>query len=140
MRFLQRRFLNDVDEDEDWSDVFKPLQQLYRGEGLKTDIHEKDGNYILEMEVPGYDKKNIEVTLEDGYLNVSVSRNESKEEVDDKKNYIKRERRYGKCSRSFYVGNVDEQNIDATYENGVLTIKVPKQLKQDAGKKQIDIK
>ena len=92
----------------------------------KTDVTEKDGNYLLDMELPGYGKEDIKIELKDGYLNVSASKNTSNEEKDDKGNVIRQERYTGSCSRSFYVGDgVKETDIKAKFENGELKIVVP---------------
>ncbi len=139
MRLPTRRFFN----DEEWDDVFRPLWQAERrgmGELMKTDILEKDGNYQLEIDMPGFDKKDISITVDNGYLTVSAKKDESLEKKDEKKNYIRKERRYGECSRSFYVGNIDEKSINASYDKGILNISFPKQSKQLPLKNQIEIK
>ena len=93
---------------------------------MKTDVKEKDGNYVLEIDVPGYDKENIQIELQDGYLTVTATRNEEKEDNDSK--YLKRERFTGMCSRSYYAGdNVKEEDIKANFKNGILTISFPKE-------------
>ena len=95
---------------------------------MSTDIKEKDGNYMIEMDLPGYDKENISIELENGYLNVSARVDKSNEEKDEKENYIHRERFCGECSRSFYVGeNVTEEDVKASFKNGTLTLTVPKE-------------
>ena len=77
---------------------------------MKTDLKEKDGKYLLEIDVPGYDKEDIKIELHDGYLTVSAEKNEEKEDKHAK--YLKRERFTGMCSRSYYVGeNVTEEEI-----------------------------
>ena len=70
---------------------------------MKTDLKEKDGKYMLEIDVPGYDKEDIKIELQDGYLTVSAEKNEEKEDKHAK--YLKRERFTGMCSRSYYVGD-----------------------------------
>lgn len=92
---------------------------------MKTDIKETDEAYLMDVELPGYDKKDINVSLEDGYVTVKAEKSENKEE-ENKHNYIRRER-CSSCSRSYYVGeDVKESDIKAKYENGVLNIVVPK--------------
>ena len=77
---------------------------------MKTDLKEKDGKYMLEIDVPGYDKEDIKIELQDGYLTVSAEKNEEKEDKHAK--YLKRERFTGMCSRSYYVGdNLKEEDI-----------------------------
>lgn len=93
---------------------------------MKTDLKEKDGKYMLEIDVPGYDKEDIKIELQDGYLTVSAEKNEEKEDKHAK--YLKRERFSGMCSRSYYVGeNVNEEDIKANFRNGILTIEFPKE-------------
>ena len=104
---------------------------------MKCDIYEKDNKYHIEMDVPGYDKKDINIEVKDGYLTVSASKEQ--EEKDEKKNYIRRERVYGSFSRSFALGDVDIENIDAKFDKGLLTITIPKQEVVE-NKKKIEIK
>lgn len=104
---------------------------------MRTDIQEKDNNYVIEMDLPGYDKEDVKAQLKDGYLTISAEKNTSKDEKDEKGNYIRRERYSGKCSRSFYVGeNVKEEDIKASFKNGMLELTFPKEIE----KKQEDIK
>ena len=76
--------------------------------------------------VPSYDKKDVSIDVENGYLTIKASKNEETNEKDKKGNYVRRERKFGSASRSFYVGNVDENEVNAKLENGVLNIFVPK--------------
>ena len=71
---------------------------------MKTDIHEKDNNYMVEMELPGYAKEDIKADLKDGYLTITAHKNETKEEKDARGKCIHKERYTGTCNRSFYVG------------------------------------
>ena len=92
---------------------------------MKTDIKEKDGNYVLEVDVPGYNKENIQIELHEGYITVTATHNEEKEDKNSK--YLKRERFTGMCSRNYYVGeNVKEEDVKANFKNGILTITFPK--------------
>lgn len=120
--------------DDDLDDFFKPV---VRKNDVKCDIYEEDGMYHVEMDVPGYDKKDIKLEVKDGYLTVSASK--EKEEKENKKNYIRKERTYGSFSRSFALGDVDVDKIDAKFENGILNITVPKEEKAET-KKTIEIK
>jgi len=105
---------------------------------MKTDIKEEDGNVVVEIDLPGYEKEDIKVDLEDGYLTVKAEKNEKKE--DDKKGkYIRRERFMGMCSRSYYVGNsVRHEDIKANFKNGILTLTYPKNSESE-GKRYIEI-
>ena len=93
---------------------------------FRTDIKESGDNYILEAELPGFNKEDINLEVKDSILTISAEHKEEKEEKDEKGNYLRRERRYGSFSRSFDVTGVDEKNITAGYENGILTLTLPK--------------
>ena len=96
---------------------------------MKTDIKEKDGLYLMTMDLPGFDKDNIKIELKDGYLTVTAEQNKEKEENEEEKGgYIVRERNYGSCSRSFYVGDhVTENDVKAAYKDGALHLSFPKE-------------
>ena len=95
---------------------------------MKTDIKENDKEYELTIELPGYKKENVNAELKDGYLIINAT-NEKNEEDKDEKGYIRKERYYGSCQRSFFVGkNLKEEDIKAKYDNGVLTLTVPKEV------------
>ena len=98
---------------------------------MKTDIQEKDKNYILDMDLPGYDKEDVKAQLKDGYLTITAQKNTNNEEKDEQGNYIRRERYCGKCSRSFYVGDsIKEEDIKASFNNGILELTFPKEVSQ----------
>jgi len=95
---------------------------------MKTDIKENDKEYELTIELPGYKKENVNAELKDGYLIINAT-NEKNEEEKDEKGYIRKERYYGSCQRSFFVGkNLKEEDIKAKFDNGVLTLTVPKEV------------
>ena len=108
---------------------------------MKTDIKEKKNEYIIDIDLPGYDKEGIKLEIQDGYLTVHASVN--KEENDEEKGrFVRKERYSGACSRSFYVGeNITEDEIKAKFKNGTLTIIVPKKedKKELPSKKYIEI-
>lgn len=108
---------------------------------MKTDIKEKDNNYVLEIDLPGYKKEDISIELNKGYLIVSAKSNKEVNEEDKKEKYIYKERFVGECSRSFYVGDtITEEDIRATFKNGMLEIIVPKEEpKKVEEKKHIEI-
>lgn len=120
-------------------DIFDDFLTTKKEQTMKCDIYEKDGNYHIEMDVPGFSKKDISVEAKDGYLTVTASKDNETEEKDDSKNYIRRERVYGKYERSFYVGDLDEDKIDAEFKDGCLKITVPKK-EEVENKKIIEIK
>lgn len=103
---------------------------------MKADIKTKDGNYIMEIELPGIDKKNITLDYDNGYLTVSATKEEVLEENQE---YVHKERYYGSYQRSFYVGDIDEADIKAKYEDGMLKIVLPKVEEIPESKKQITI-
>lgn len=105
--------------------------------GMKCDIYEKEGKYHIEMDVPGFDKKDIKLDCDNGYLTISAEKN--LEQKDESKKYLRRERTYSKYQRSFYLGDADENNIDAEFTNGTLHIVIPKK-DENAGKRYIEIK
>lgn len=91
---------------------------------MKCDIYEKGGDYHIEMDIPGFDKKDIQIETDNGYLTITA---EKKEEVnDEEKNYIRKERSYGKYQRSFYLGDLETENIKAEFKDGMLKVSVPK--------------
>ena len=110
-----------------FDDVFAdPFFSSKENKIMKTDLKEKDGKYLLEIDIPGYDKEDIKIELKDGYLVVTAEKDDEKEDKHAK--YLKRERFSGMCSRSYYVGdNVTEEDIKASFKNGILTIEFPKE-------------
>ena len=124
----------------DWMKDFPTANDFWRApknDVMKTDVKETDDSFILEIDLPGYGKEDVQASLEDGYLTVSAQKNESNDEKDDNGKYIRRERFYGNCSRSFYVGDtVTDQDIAAKFENGILTMTVKKVDVKEIEKKQ----
>lgn len=103
---------------------------------MKCDIYEIDGNYNIEMDLPGFKKENLTLDYKDGYLKISAVNEECTNE--DKK-YIRRERTISKCERDFYVGDIDESLIKASFKDGILTITVPKEENKKEEIKHISI-
>ena len=98
---------------------------------MKTDIHEKDGNYMIAMELPGYAKEDIKADLKDGYLTITAHKNETKEEKDAKGKCIHKERYTGTCNRSFYVGDeISQEDNKAAFKDGVLHLTFPKEVQR----------
>lgn len=101
---------------------------------MKCDIYEEDNNYVIEMDVPGFKKEDINMELDDGYLKISAEKKSDNEEKDGKK-YVRRERHcYSKCERQFYVGNIKDEDIKAKFKDGILKISVPKEEKKETKK------
>lgn len=106
-------------------------------QNFKCDIYEKEGKYYIEADIPGFKKDDIKVEFNRGYLTIKAIK---KEETKDKdKNYIRRERKMSSIERSFYLGDIEQDHINASFENGALLIEVPK-ADQEKHKKQIEIK
>lgn len=95
---------------------------------MRTDIREVDGNYELDIELPGYKKEDMKLQLKDGYLTIQASRSEAKDEKDSKGRYVRRERFTGHCSRSFFIGrSIHQEDVHAKYEDGILKLSFPKE-------------
>lgn len=120
-RYLQNRN-NNYDLFDAFDDFFKPM--FFDGnDEIRTNIKETDKNYELDLELPGYGKDEIKISLEKGYLTVSVSKQKKEE---DGKRYLRREISES-ASRSYYVGSdVTQDQIKAKYNNGILSLTVPK--------------
>lgn len=131
--------LNQRNFFKDFNDMFD-MQELST---MKTDIKEEDGKYLLDVELPGFAKEDINADLKDGYLTISATKEENKEEKDKEGNFIRKERYSGSCKRSFYVGNtLKEDDITAEFKDGVLKLTLPKEdpKKIEPDKKLIEIK
>ena len=123
MRYLPT--LDNLFDDIFDSDFLTPAKGINT---MRTDISEKDNSYVLNMELPGFNKEDVKVSLKDGYLNVSAVHQDNKEEKDKKGHLIRSERYHGTCSRSFYVGeNYKPEDINAKFDNGELLICLPKE-------------
>ena len=122
-----------------FSEMEKNFMQNFGGQlsSFKTDIVDKGDKFILEADIPGANKEDINIHVEDNKLTITAKNNVSKET--NKDDYIRRERRYGSVQRSFDVSNIKVEKIKADYKNGVLTLDLPKK-DEDAPKiKKIDI-
>lgn len=93
---------------------------------FRCDISERGNNYLLEAELPGFNKDDISVDINGDVLTVSAANNYENDEKDEDGNYIRRERRYGSYSRSFDISGIDASKITADYNNGVLELTLPK--------------
>ena len=130
---------NDLDFFNDFFDGFfsgTPARAL--GQAMKTDIRENEHDYILDIDVPGFGKEDIKISLENGYLTVEAKKEESKEEKAN--HYLRRERTVGSAARSFFVGeDVAEHDVKASFDKGVLSLSIPKQGTNVKAKKFIAI-
>ena len=106
---------------------------------FRTDITEKDGKYILEADLPGFKKEDISVDIDKDCLNITAEhKSEEKEENAD--SYIRRERYYGSYTRSFNVKGIDTEAITAAYNDGVLTLTMPKKEPEVPAARRLEIK
>ena len=102
---------------------------------MKTDVRELDGSYELDVDLPGFKKDEVTLELKNGVLTIQAVKGLDKDETDKKGKYIRQERYAGACSRSFYVGDaVEPENVSAKFEDGILTISVPKNVKKQLPK------
>ncbi len=111
----------------DFGDIDRKLYGKRAAQVMKTDVHEKEDSFELDIDLPGFKKEEISLTLEDGYLSVSAAKGLDKDEKDNRGKLIRQERYAGAMQRSFYVGEaVTEEDIKAKFEDGVLKLCLPK--------------
>ena len=132
---------DDFMDDFGFPDVNKELYGKHAKNVMKTDVRELEDGYEIIMDLPGFKKDEIEIMLENGYLNVSATKGLDKDESDKAGKYIRRERYSGSMSRSFYVGDdITHEDIHAKFENGILKLDVPKkEAKAVEAKKRVAI-
>ena len=131
---------------DDWFDFpgFRGLgrveNKLYgdrAGRLMKADVHEKDRQYDMDIDLPGFKKEDIKVELHDGYLQVSAVKGLNEEEKDEKGKLIRQERYSGSMQRSFYVGeSIKQEDVKAKFEQGVLKLSFPKEGEKKLPEKQ----
>lgn len=116
---FDRFFNNYVDE------FFKPWEPVtFQHNNFKVDILEDDGYYLIEADLPGFTKDNLEISYENHYLTITAQKEESSESR--KEQFVRRERQSGVFSRTFYMESIDVDSIDANFKEGLLSIKIPK--------------
>ena len=101
---------------------------------MRTDIRKVGDNYQIEVELPGFSKEDIKINLDNGYLTISARREHARDEQGDDETIIRSERYFGEISRSYYVGDVSEDDISAKYNNGILTVLLPAESKAEKKK------
>ena len=118
--------------DDNFFDLFDNFERKFFGNSnaaipdFRTDIRDAGDRFVLDAELPGFNKEDIKLDVKDGILTISAQHTENKDEKDDKGSYIRRERRYGSFTRSFDITGVDDEHITASYNNGVLELNLPK--------------
>ena len=111
----------------DFGDIDRKLYGKRAAQVMKTDVHEHDDKYELDIDLPGFKKDEIKLSLENGYLSVSAAKGLDKEEKDKKGKLIRQERYAGSMQRSFYIGDtIKQDDIKAKFEDGVLKLSIPK--------------
>ena len=113
-----------------------PSRRSFARDTFKIDVQENDSEYLIEAELPGVDREEVNIDMNEGRMTISVQREENINE--ENKNYVHKERRFSSMSRSLYLDDAKSDGIKAKLENGVLNIKVPKENKPDSSVK-IDI-
>ena len=104
----------------------EPFMQSFHMPDFKVDVKDNGESYDLTAELPGLKKEDISLTYENNYLTIATKSEQSKDEKDDKGNYVRRERSQSSMSRSFYIDNIDEGQATADYKAGVLSVHLPK--------------
>ncbi len=127
---------NPFRELEDMSRRFWNDNEAY---AFRTDITEKDGTYVLEAELPGFKKEDISLDLDKDCLTITASRNSEDSEEDKERNFVRRERFYGSYSRSFNVSGIDTDQITAAYNDGILSVSMPKKNPEVPAARRLEI-
>ena len=111
----------------EFHDIDRKLYGKHAHHEMKTDVHEHDDHYEIDIDLPGFQKDELTLNLENGYLTVGAAKGLDKEQKDKKGKVIRQERYAGAMQRTFYVGEaLTEEDIHAKYENGVLSLTIPK--------------
>ena len=129
--------LFDIFNEPFFNDFMAPAN--WGSSSFKVDVRDTGSGYELTADLPGMKKEDIALSYENSYLTISAQKNDSKDEKDDKGNYIRRERHYGTMSRSFYIDNIDETKVTAEFNDGVLKVELPKAAVEAQQAKQIPI-
>ena len=131
--------------DDNLFDIFDNFQKKFFDNtnanlpAFRADIRDLGDKFLLEAELPGFNKEDIDLALKDGILTIKAEHKESQDEKDEKGEYLRRERRYGSFARSFDVSGIDETGITAAYNNGILELTLPKQVPVEPETRQIAI-
>ena len=107
---------------------------------FKTDIKDNGNEYVMEADLPGFKKENIKIDIDNDTLTITAERKNENSEKDDKGNYIRMERSYGSFSRSFDVSGINTEEISASYNDGVLTLNMPKKTAKQERARHLEIK
>lgn len=124
MLSLIKREGRDLFNDDLFENFFNPVLRP-TASVMKTDIKKVGSDYVLDIDLPGFKKEDIKITLKDEYLTIEATKVRETEDNDEKTKYLRKERYFGTCSRSFYVGEITQEEIQAKYEDGILTVTIP---------------
>ena len=138
--FISNNRVSNYDPFKDMENFEKHFFGTDRISSFKTDIKDNGNEYLLEADLPGFKKEDIDVNLENNYLTIKAERKVENEEKDKKGRYIRCERSYGSFVRSFDVSDVDTDKITASYEDGVLKLNMPKKENALQTEKKLEIK
>lgn len=138
--FISNNRVSNYDPFKDMENFEKHFFGMDRISSFKTDIKDNGNEYLLEADLPGFKKEDIDVNLENNYLTIKAERKVENEEKDKKGRYIRCERSYGSFVRSFDVSDVDTDKITASYEDGVLKLNMPKKENALPTAKKLEIK
>ena len=141
MAMIPRMMPNKIYLDDMFNDLMFPGAKINNLGNMKCDIYEKDNVYYLEMDIPGFDKNDINIELDDNdYLTIIAEKSNENIEEDVNKKYICKERSYGKYQRTFYLGGIDKDKVEADFLNGILKITMPKRQEEKSKTQRIEIK
>lgn len=119
-------------------------KEFFKGFGTigncRTDIKDEGSKYILECEMPGFDKNDIKIDISGSILTLCAEHKLENNQKNRNGEYIRRERSYGSYCRSFDISNINESEIDASYTNGILKLILPKKSEEHSETKRIEIK
>ena len=126
-------------------DAFNDFDKNFFGDSMpinscRTDIRDDGDKYVMEAELPGFEKEDIKLDINGTQLTIAAEHSTNNDEKDEKGNYIRRERTFGSYKRSFDVSDVDTEAISAAYKNGILTLELPKKKPEEPVSKRLEIK
>ncbi|MFL0250124.1 heat shock protein Hsp18 [Clostridium neuense] len=140
-----RKYNGNIQRNEDYfnkffqsffsDDTFEPV--IFKNNNFNVDVKEDENQYTVEADLPGIKKEDITLEYQNNYLTISAKRNNATE--DKTSSYVKKERSHGEFKRTFYIDNVDENSVNASFKDGVLNISIPKKDKTVNNKKRFDI-
>ena len=131
--------------DDNMFDLFDNFEKNFFGSSnssmpaFRTDIRDLGDKFLMEAELPGFDKEDIQLDLKDGFLTIKAQHKEDQDQKDAQGSYIRRERRLGTFARAFDISGIDEAGITASYTNGILSLPLPKQAPVVPAARQIAI-